>query len=106
MPEQKTKVENIVTKLKNNRVVAIIIVFGITIIALSRFTDATHKIIKQIQGFFSDRPAVVTLRHKPEILSSDMVKVLLAKHGFYEQKWNPSGRVLPTGMNLRLEVTL
>jgi hypothetical protein len=92
MPEQKTKVENIVTKLKNNRVVAIIIVFGITIIALSRFTDATHKIIQQIQGFFSDRPAVVNLRHKPEILSSDMVKVLLAKHGFYEQRWNPSGK--------------
>lgn len=92
MSEQKTKVENIVTKLKNNRVVAIIIVFGITIIAISSFTDATYKLIKQIQGFFSDRPAVVTLRHTPEILSSDMVKVLLAKHGFYEQRWNPSGK--------------
>ncbi|MBL7075499.1 DUF1566 domain-containing protein [candidate division KSB1 bacterium] len=92
MSEQKTQVDNIITLLKNNRVVAILIVFGITIIAISSFTDATHKIIKQIQGFFSDRPAVVTLRHKPKILSSDVVKVLLAKHGFYEKRWNPSGK--------------
>ena len=92
MSEQKTQVDNILSRLKNNRIVAIIIVFGMAIIAISSFTDASHKIIKQIQGFFSDSPVFVTLRHKPEILSNDAVKILLAKHGFYERKSNPGGK--------------
>ena len=92
MSEQKNQVDNIISRLKDNRIIAVIIVFGITIIAISSFTDASHKIIKQIQGFISERPAVVNLRYKPEILSSDAVKVLLAKHGFYEKNWNPGGK--------------
>jgi len=92
MSEQKTQVDNIISRLKNNRVVAIFLVFGITIIAISSFTDAAHNIFNQIQGFSSDRPAVVTLRHKPEVLSSDVVKVILVKYGFYDKNWNPSGK--------------
>lgn len=92
MSEQKTQVDNIITRFKNNRIVAILIVFGIIVIAISSFTDATDKIIKRIQDFLSDRPAVVALRQKPEILSSKAVKVLLAKYGFYDKTWNPSGK--------------
>ena len=92
MSEQNTQVDNIITRLKNNRVLAILIVIGIAIIAISSFTDATHKIFKQIQRLFSDRPAVVTLRNKPDTLSIDVVKVLLAKHGFYDKRWNPNGK--------------
>jgi hypothetical protein len=34
----------------------------------------------------------ITLRRTPATLSSDLVKVLLVKHGFYDKNWNPSGQ--------------
>ncbi|RLD35327.1 MAG: hypothetical protein DRI73_02705 [Bacteroidetes bacterium] len=92
MSEQKTLVDNIISRLKNNRLMAILIVFGISIIAISSFTDATQKIIKTFQGFLSDRPVTITLRHEPGILSGDEINVLLTKHGFYDKKRNPGGK--------------
>lgn len=34
----------------------------------------------------------LTLRRTPTTLSSDMVKVLLVKHGFYDKNWNPGAQ--------------
>jgi hypothetical protein len=34
----------------------------------------------------------ITLRRTPATLSSDMVKVLLVKHGLYDKNWNPGGQ--------------
>ena len=92
MSEQKTLVDNILSRLKNNRLVAILIVFGIAIIAISSFTDATRIIIKQIQGFLSERPDVVSLRYEPDTLSGEEVRVLLVEHGFYDKVRNPGGK--------------
>ncbi len=92
MSEQKTLVDNIINRLKNNRLLAILIVFGLSIIAISSFTDATHKIIKTVQGFLSDRSVVITLRHEPRVVSGDEVNVLLVKYGFYDKTKNPGGK--------------
>ena len=92
MSNQNTQVDRLINRIKNNRATAILIVFGVSIIAISSFTDATHKIFIQIQEFLSNRATIVTLRREPQTLSSDNVKTLLVKYGFYDKRWNASGK--------------
>ena len=40
----------------------------------------------------SYRATAINFRHKPETLSSNEIKILLAKHGFYDKRWNPGGK--------------
>lgn len=95
MSEKSTLVEKIFTQLKNNRIVAFLVVFGLIVIAISRFTDASYKLIQQVQNVFPiDTVKTVTLRSKPEVLSSEQIKVMLSKNNFYDKQWNPGGKGL------------
>lgn len=94
MSENTTLVDKIFTRLKNNRVVAFLVVFGLIVIAISRFTDASYKIIQKIQSTFSNNTVNITLRSNPEILSSDQIQLMLSKNNFYDKRLNPSGKGL------------
>src|SRR6478672_11462133 len=55
-PEKKTRVDAFIEFCKNNKLVSIIVVLGITVIALSQFTEAVDK----IRSFFRSHEPVVT----------------------------------------------
>lgn len=44
MKEQKTRFDKIIARIKNNRVLAVVIVLGTIIIAVSAFTDAAQNL--------------------------------------------------------------
>ena len=40
----------------------------------------------------STQIAIISLRRKAQTVSADQVKIVLAKHGFYEKQWNAAGQ--------------
>ena len=90
MPEE-TRVDRLITRLKNHRIVAPLIIIAIILIAIASFTSTGLKLFDQMQRFLPITVFTMTLRHEPTVLSSENVKVMLRKHGFYDKNWNPGG---------------
>jgi hypothetical protein len=55
MKKDATRFDRIIRKIKDNRILAYILVLGTLVIVLSQFTDATSKLI----NFFSGKPATI-----------------------------------------------
>ena len=92
MSKQQTRVDTFFTRLKNNRIVAVIIIAGLIVIAVSSFTNATQRLFQQVGGFFSKSIPSYSLRSEPTELSAVEAKGLLIRYGFYESNWNPDGK--------------
>jgi len=82
--EQKNLVDAFMTRLKSNRLIAVVIIVAGFIIAVDRFTNATDSLTKKIKIATPVKPLGITLRDTPQDLSSDAAGVMIAEKGFFD----------------------
>jgi len=94
MSGSQTLVDRIITRFKNNRIVAILMVIGLTLVATARISDATKKIVADVQQLFivEVEPIVLSLRQTPKTLVKGELNAVIVKYDFYDKRLNSIGK--------------
>lgn len=94
MSDQPTLVDRIMTRFKNNRIVAIVMVIGFALVATARISDATKDVISDIQQLFVVEvdPTILSLRRTPKVLVKGELNAMVVKYGFYDNRLNSVGK--------------